>query len=75
MTWNYRVMRPSPHPRHGQQPLVIVEVYYDDNGDIDGWTSPREPCGPAGDTLAELAEDLEHMTAALALPVLEEAAL
>jgi hypothetical protein len=60
--WEYRILQ-----RDGE--LFLIEVYYDENG-ICAWTNtPTEPCG---NTISELAHDLELMEGALALPVLIE---
>ena len=59
--WNYRVIL-----KDGQ--YAIHEVFYNDQGEA--WTCTEDPVGVAGDTLAELAEDLEHYRQALDRPVL-----
>lgn len=61
-TWNYRVFREET----GE--YVIREVFYDEDGAITGCT--EDAVEPAGDSLAELARDLEHFKEALRLPVL-----
>lgn len=64
MTFNYRVMRDS------EGNCTIREVYYDDDGEILGWT--EEPAAPFGEDEMELARDVSHFVRALALDVLDE---
>jgi len=59
--WDYRVIRKG-------EEYAIHEVYYDDQGAVE--TCTVEPVGVAGDTLAELREDLAHYIRALDRPVL-----
>jgi hypothetical protein len=57
----------------GDEPEFIYavhEVYYNEDGEIDGWTA--QPVSPAGDDLKQLDSDLSLFSAALSLPVLEE---
>lgn len=37
MSWNYRILRRAD--KNGNIYLTIGEVYYKDNGDIDGWSA------------------------------------
>ena len=37
MTWNYRVYEEI---KRGVSLFCIIEVYYDENGNIDGWIAP-----------------------------------
>jgi hypothetical protein len=68
MTWNYRVI----HTTDGEEEFfAIYEVYYDDNGRPEART--EEPAHPAGETLEELADDLQAYQAALQQPVLDDA--
>jgi hypothetical protein len=60
-TWNYRVIL-----KDGQ--YAIHEVFYNDQ--CEPWACTKEPVGAAGDTLAELIEDMEHYLRALKRPVL-----
>jgi hypothetical protein len=69
MTWNYRVLRTADES--GEPVYRIHEVYYDDDGSIDGWTV--EPVQPLGESLSELREDIRYFLAAFRSPVLEEA--
>ena len=59
--WDYRVILKGAE-------FAIHEVYYDDQGAVEGCTV--EPVGVAGDTLAELREDLAYYARALDRPVL-----
>jgi hypothetical protein len=66
MSFNHRVMR--HRDLDGTFVYQVHEVFYDDDGKIDGWSSgPAKPCG---ESLGELMRDLQHMRDALALPVL-----
>jgi hypothetical protein len=65
--WNHRVVR-IPDPL-GENWFEIQEVYYNKKG---------EPCGycnsyVGGETMAELEEQIERHTKALALPTLDSA--
>ncbi|MEW6763435.1 MAG: hypothetical protein AB1437_21670 [Pseudomonadota bacterium] len=65
MSWEYRVM-----DRNGE--LAIYEVYYHDDGRVQGYTS--DPGYPAGDTVDELRENLKQYCGALnklVLPYIE----
>lgn len=65
MTWNHRVLIDE----HGQ--FMIHEVYYDEAGVIEGWTSdPTSPCGD--ESLEDLKEDIKIFSKALDKPVLIE---
>jgi hypothetical protein len=67
--WNYRVIRKS----HSDTDVVsyqIHEVYYKEDGSIDGWT--KEPVEPHGETVEELREDIRYFLHAFRRPVLEE---
>lgn len=61
-TWNYRVF----HEDNGD--FVIREVYYADDGSIVACS--ERAVEPYGQSLDELARDLELFTAALSQPVL-----
>lgn len=65
MTWNYRVLKKEHHT--GEIELSIIEVYYDEMGNIDGWA---DDIRPHGETLEELRRDLDHMIRALTAPIL-----
>ncbi len=61
-TWNYRVFRED------EGEYVIREVFYSEDGEI--FSCTVDAVEPFGETLDELAQDIEHFKAALALPVL-----
>lgn len=67
MTWNHRVMRSE---YAGESYHTIREVFYDEDGNIEGWTA--EPIAPQGETPEELRDELQRMLACLDRPVLEE---
>lgn len=69
MTWNYRVLR-KQYVESGITQYSIHEVYYDEDGEIKGWTA--DPVEPHGETLVELKEDLTCFIKALEKPVLVE---
>lgn len=62
ITWNYRVFREE----NGE--YVIREVFYADDGAALGCTD--DPVEPYGQSLEELARELESFQEALTLPVL-----
>lgn len=55
---------------NGDPSFTIVEAYYDNEGNIDGWS---ELAFAFGDSIEELAADLRYMMEALLRPVLNEA--
>lgn len=78
-TWNYRIQRVHPEPFTSAkdgcecQPddfYGIVEVYYDDAGEPDGYAEIKET-RPYGDTLPELLSDLRLMEKAFEYPVVQ----
>lgn len=69
MTWNYRVLRVGDES--GGCVYRIHEVYYDEDGSIDGWTV--DPVQPLGESLSELREDIRYFLGAFRKPALEEA--
>ncbi len=66
MSWRYRVFR-SDHEK--EVSYSFHEVYTMDDGI--SWTT--DEMSPRGETLEELAQDLERMRRALSEPVLTEA--
>lgn len=69
--WNYRVIRkPYDYKDLVFEEYNVHEVFYDDNGNIESWTT--EPISPYGDTLEELKNTLEKMLEALEKPILQE---
>ncbi|MES2073973.1 MAG: hypothetical protein V4488_26705 [Pseudomonadota bacterium] len=61
MTWEYRVMN-----RGGE--LAIYEVYYGDNGTVEGYSS--DPTYPAAATMDALRENCRQYLASLEKPVI-----
>jgi hypothetical protein len=61
MSWNYRVI-------FQDDCYSIHEVYYDDAGNIEGWT--ERAIGISGETMKELKGDLKYYSSALRKPVL-----
>ena len=68
MTWNFRVFKVE---RMGEEMFSIREAYYDDAGDLDGFTGP---IAPQGDTVDDLRKELQRMLAACDRPVLDDTA-
>lgn len=66
MTWNYRVVE---HDIHKESTFEIHEVYYDDKGNIEGYT--ERSMSPFGTDIKELVNDIAYMTAALSKPILK----
>ena len=56
MTWNYRAIKEISE---GEEVYRVYEVYYDKDGQIDGWT--QKPTYPQGETLDELRSSLIMM--------------
>ena len=67
--WNYRVIR-KHHPEPDSVTYHVHEVYYRDDGGIDGWT--QESVAPMGETAEELREDIRYFMHAFRRPILEE---
>ena len=72
MTWEYRVMHEEKEwmgaPHHVYS---IIEAYYrEGTEEVELWSHP-EDTHPSGETVIELADDLNLMRDALAKPVLE----
>ena len=64
--WNYRVVRTEKEQYDSYQ---LYEVYYDDDGKIEGMT--ENALQPYGESVEELQNDLEYMMEALKQPVLD----
>ena len=64
-TWNHRVFKETTN---GQDYYTIREAYYDDQGNLESYTS--EPSHPGGVTSEELKADLANMLGAFASPIL-----
>lgn len=71
MSWNYRIIKRTFEmpDGHKENQYAVYEVYYD----IDGLIKARSlnPICVAGETLEELAKDLELYAEALNKPVLD----
>jgi len=66
--WNHRVLWIPDESGGGV--YRVHEVYYDDDGRIEGWTAG--PVEPLGESLSELREEIRYFLTALRSPVLEE---
>ena len=70
MTWNHRVVRRTY--KYATMPdkylYQIHEVYYNEEGEVDSYT--LEPVANCGNTLVELAEEIEMFKKCLNHPVL-----
>ena len=69
MHWNYRVIK-TFHSETGEAEFRIHEVYYDENGNINGWT--QDPISSFGTDLGELREDIRYHLTAFHKPILKE---
>jgi len=65
MTWNHRVMK---HHDCGEDWYGIHEVFYDENGEVDGWA---ESADVTGESLNDLRTALDWMLDCLDKPVLD----
>lgn len=77
MSWNHRVIQKrnqtvgKPESDHQSDYVYqIHEVFYEEDGSIHSWTI--DPVSPMGESLAELAEDLEIFKQAFDKPALME---
>lgn len=61
--WNYRVVVVED-AEFGVESYSIHEIYYDDDGVINGWS--KSPIAAGGETKLELLDDLARMSAAAA---------
>jgi hypothetical protein len=68
MSWNDRVVRTKDEAGVA---YAIYEVYDNDAGEPEART--EHPSYPAGETIEELEEDLQHYLAALQQPMLDDA--
>ena len=66
--WNYRVVR-KHHPEPDSVTYHVHEVYYRDDGGIEGWT--QESVAPMGETAGELREDIRYFLHAFRRPILQ----
>lgn len=71
MGWNYRIMLHTGNlPTGGvEKSLAIHGVYYDDSGNLEGWT--ESPDYIAGESIEDIKENLELMKRALDRPILD----
>jgi hypothetical protein len=67
--WNHRVIHRYDE-KHDVHTYRIHEVYYDDDGSIEGWT--EKAMAPVGETPAQLREDIRHLMKAFQKPILTE---
>ena len=67
--WNHRVIH-KYHEKTDDHTYHIHEVYYDDNGTIEGWT--KSPVEPMGETPNELREEIRYFIKAFQKPILIE---
>ncbi len=65
--WNHRVVH-RYHEENDTHTYHIHEVYYDENGSIEGWT--ESAIEPFGETPSELREDIRHFIKAFQKPIL-----
>lgn len=65
MSWNYRVCKES-FP--DEDSFTVREVYYDESGQINGWT---DPVGIYGETFEDLKGALELYAGAFEKPVVD----
>ena len=68
--WNYRMMKSNSHSVNGTEEYsdyTIIEVYYDKNDKITGYSDHQYPYG---ETERELKLDLSMMLKACRLPAL-----
>lgn len=67
--WNYRVGKKAEH--WCSEPIdrySIIEVYYEDNGEVKGYTGF---VGPQGESLEDLKADMQKMAEAFDKPIFE----
>lgn len=72
MTWEYRVLHEESEVEGGtEHAYSIIEAYYrEGTEEVELWSQP-EDTNPRGETVRDLADDLNLMRDALAKPVLE----
>ena len=63
MSWNYRVMRNRIRATAKDEWYTIHEVYYNDKGEVDGWT--EDAIAPGSETVEGLLEQLTLMLSCL----------
>jgi hypothetical protein len=67
--WNYRILK-LEDPDGNENIYQVHEVYYDDDGTINYWSS--DPVSPSGTTTQELREDIQYQLNAFRKPILKE---
>ncbi len=67
--WNYRIIKKEILESE-EKAYQIHEVYYDEQGNIEGWT--ESPISPFGATPEELREDIRYQLNAFRKPILKE---
>ena len=68
MGWDYRVVKVLGGPSGDETVLILCEVYYGPSGKLEG----HYHATPSGDTLADVAADLDRMRTAMDKPILLE---
>lgn len=66
MSWNYRLTRTTVE---GEEAWGIREIYYDEAGEVMHWT--EDTVAAHGETREELADDMNRMAQALAMPAFD----
>ena len=71
VSWNYRVTKQTVDlgDLGSEEEYAIREVYYDESGEIKGWT--QDAMAPMAESMEELIEVLRLMVDAYASPVLD----
>ncbi len=79
MTWNYRILMAKTDKSSFNQELKdlveddyyrIIEVYYNDDGEIEGWGYSEDPL--VSETIEDLKDILKLLPEAFKKPVLRE---
>ena len=75
MSWNYRIIKSTFKMPSGdiEERYAIHEVYYDNNGNIIGWS--KDPVYISGESLSDLEGDLKLYREAFCRSVLDIAKL
>lgn len=72
MTWNYRLMRreyQNPLTRETEVVYGIYEVYYDKDGEVNGWS--KDPENVLSESVDGIQWMVEKFSEALGKPILE----
>ncbi|MBI2009336.1 hypothetical protein HYS84_02900 [Candidatus Saccharibacteria bacterium] len=70
MHWNYRIIE---HDKSKPAYFAVHEVYYDEKGNIEGWT--EDPINVVGDNKTEVTMIIQHISADTKRPILKESEL